>query len=318
MTVVIDSIERALEYITKIDAELAFDEDIEFSDELADIRIKITGEKYHGTVPGELARGLWEYQEALYKAAAFGLTGIEDIRKLSTLQRQELELVFQVIDGSTDLVAPITAFTKALGEGFKSMDSRNKAIVLVCIAVLLAAGFVGWKALESSATTKQEEIKAGVQIRLEEEKTKQFAAFSRITGANATIQKFDKAVEEGTRSILRAASDAQEVKVGRVTFNRSDIQEVNQRATRTASTASIVEGMFRVFGTESKLNDSTRYTLSGEDGIDFPVIINHSELSPDDLDKIWNAAKSRTSIGLEVSITKNKGLIKTAQVVSVL
>lgn len=316
----IDSVERALSYMGEIidsTDDQTFDDEIWFEGELEYIQIVITGEKYHGTIPGELARGIWEYQEAVYKAAAFVLTGSDDNRKLTTVQRESLELVFLVEEGSTDLKASIAKFAEALGEGFKTMDSKRKMIILLAIAVLLAGGVMGWKALETSASVKKAEIQATLQVGTEAEKTKQFEIIARAAGRFPEVQKFDKAADEGTKAIIRSASDASNIKVGRANFTKIDIQEVNQRAPKTASEASIVDGVFRVFGTESKHADSTRYVLSGTDGIEFPVIVNHSELSADDLDKIWTAAKARLPIRLEVSVTKNKGLIKAAQVISV-
>jgi hypothetical protein len=323
----IGSVEDALDALAEIQNTENFNEEIELIGDLEFIQIHVNGDKYHGTVPGEFARGLWEYQEAFYKAAAFALTGADDIRKLTTAQRETLEFVFTVSNGSSALTAPIKDFVKTLGDGFTAMDNKTKAIVLVALAILLCGGVLGWKALENSAAAKADEVKASMQAKTQDvnaatqlnsdqERTKQFELIARIANQNKVVQKFSKASEDGTRAVIRSASDANEVRIGRVIYRRIDIEEVNQRAPKTASQATIVDAIYFVFGTESKLFDSTKYTLNGPDG-EFPVNVDHSELTADELNKLWDAAKTRTPIRLEVAITKNKGQIKAAQVITV-
>jgi len=80
MTVALKSVEEALDYIAKLQHGQADDFAVMFDGELKALHINVDGPKYHSSVPAELARGLWEYQEALYRAAAFAITGTDDIR----------------------------------------------------------------------------------------------------------------------------------------------------------------------------------------------------------------------------------------------
>lgn len=316
MPIQLNTVEDALAQLVAIAALDHFDEEISFGGELGSITFSITGRQYHGSIPGELARGLWEYQEELYRAAAFALSGSNDIRKLSQAVRDTLELVFEVREGSTDILAKLDTFIKALGEGFITMESKHKATVLICLAIILGGGVLGYKALDDSATLKQEEVKASLQVQLEQEKTRQFQLFSGLAASDKVVSRFDKASEDGTRSVIRSASDAESIKVGRIEFDRSDIEEVNQRAARTASDAVVLDEDFRVLAAEAKLADSTKYMLASTLG-EFSVIVHHSEFSPAELDKLWAAAKGRANIRLEVSVTKNRDTIKAAQIVSV-
>lgn len=69
-----------------------------------------------------------------------------------------------------------------------------------------------------------------------------------------------------------------------------------------------------VFSAETRHGSSTKYTLSRASGEEFPITVNHDDYTADDLNKLWNAAKNRTKIKLEVNLTLHKGAVKAAQI----
>lgn len=84
------------------------------------------------------------------------------------------------------------------------------------------------------------------------------------------------------------------------------------------STAEIVREDFRVFGTYAKDVGTTKYTLARKDGSEFTVVVSHDDHKPEDLEKIWAAARDRKPIALEVNLTIQRGAIRAAQIVRVL
>lgn len=316
---ILNSVEDALRALSDIEDGQTNDyEEIVFSGELSAIKIVVEGPRYKGTVPAELARGLWEFQGAIYRATAFALTGVEDIKKLNADQRRELELVFKVVEGSSDFQALLGDFVKSLGEGFKTLDPKLRARLLICFALLFAGGLVSWKILGESAETKRAEIAAATSIQMEQEKTRQFSLFAEVASKEPRVQSFVKAAEEGTTAIVKAVPDATSLKVGRVEFNRDEIKEVNQRSERVSSVSNAVSDDFMVYSSESKLNHATKFVLAGSDGTEFPVTALHSDFTADEIEKLWAAARQRTKVRLEVSITTNRGTVKAAQIIQFL
>lgn len=317
MSVTLSTLEDALSYLAEYENTQETAPPVVFEGELAQLEIDVEGERYHSSIPAELARGLWEYQEAIYKAVAYTLYGVEDIRRLTMAQREEFELVFEVSKGSTELIAKLKGFIDKLGEGFLTMESKHKAYVLVAITVALATGYTATTIVESQSKVKLDEIKASTQIALDLEKTRQFDVLAKAVNQGAALA-FKKASEEGAKAIVGSTPDAKEVKIGRTRINRSDIEEFNQRAVKEKSRAEIVQEDFRVFGTFAKDASATRYILARKDSTEFPVVVSHDDLSSTDIEKIWAAARDRKPISLEVNLTIQRGSIKAAQIVKVL
>lgn len=302
--------------------------DVNFAGELAVFTANIEGKNYNSTVPAELARGLWEFQVELYRAVAFALYGIDDIRKLTTEQRAAFQLVFEVSQGSTDLMAPLKAFFEKLGDGFGTMDSKHKTITLVALALVLATAWGATHIIDTQTEAKKEEIKAKTEIARietsarseidkEREKTAQFELFNHATQQDAVIARFTKATEEGTKAIIKAASDATKIRVGQVVFSRADIQEVNQRAAKERAEAKILDDEFSIVRVEFR-EDSTRIWLASKSNQEFPVTLIEEDFDANSLQKIWAAAQNRRMIKLIVNATVIRSQIRSAQIVKVI
>lgn len=316
MTVVLSTVEEGLAFLVEY-SHLEEVPDVVFDGELSQIRIDISGPRYHATIPGELARGLWQFQEAIYKAVADALHGREDIRQLAA-RRSDFELVFEVGDQSTDFIAKLKDFFAKLGEGFVTMDSKHKTVVLVAIAVLLAGGLGATSVVESQASVKKEEIKAGLAIGQEQEKTKQFEVLAEVARHHEAVAPFAKAAEEGARAIVRSVPDAKSVTLGRAKLNEGDIAEVNARAGKEKASAEIVTEEFRIIGVIAKDASSTKYILlRSKDAAEFAVTVNHDDYEAAVLDKIWAAARQRKPVTLEINLTLIRNTIRAAQIVKV-
>jgi len=306
----ISTLDEALAFLASPD----YDATIELTGALVQLHIEVDGARYHSTMPGELARGIWDLQEALYKAAAFALTGSDDIRRLSAPQRQQLELVFVVKDGSTDLLASLQGFFTALGEGFKTMDDRTKAKTLIAIAAIVTGYLWGDSLLEGYFTQQGRLLDAQTRQALDEGENERLKIVRDMIAEQRTVARFDEAMDAGARAIARGAQDASSLRIGPQQIDSAQIQYVNQRAARVPSTSVTVTESFAVFQADTHSHESTRYMLGRPDGSEFAVTVIHEAFSADDLEKLWTAARQRQRIELEVTITTNKdGVVRNAQ-----
>jgi hypothetical protein len=326
---VIDTIDQAIAYLSGDRKE---DGLARLTGGLLSFHAHIEGENYHASVPAGLARGLWELQEELYRAVAFALYGDESYKRLTEEQKEKFELVFQVSEGSVDLLAPLETFFKELGEGFKTMDSSHKMKTLVAIALVMAVAWGGVTVQQSLADSKLKvaEIEADSQDKqgvrdmvLQQQKahTEQLAAVAdavRTAAASSpAVGRFAKATENGTRAIIKGASDADRIVIGKAEFSREAILEVNQRAAKEAAQASIVKGEYRVVRGDARDGGVTRFWLVGDDNVEFSGIIIDEDFDAKGLNQLWEALRGRTKVTLEINMTLVRGQIKQASILRV-
>jgi hypothetical protein len=324
----LNTIDDALTFLAlHIDSAIGLD-DIEFGGELTQFHAVIEGPNYHHTIPAGLARGLWEYQEALYRAVAFVLYGDNSFRRLTEEQKAQFELIFAVTEGSSDLVASLKEFFSKLGEGFQNMDSKHKMITMVAVVVIVAGA---WGAAHISdsmsdvkkhettaeAETKSKQIAAETVATQEAAKTAQFQLISDITRRSEIANKFVKATEEGTRAIIKGASDATHISVGRNHFNRDDIVEVNQRAAKERAEARVLIDEFNVVRAETRAGGITRFWFVSQDGTEFSSVIIDEDFDSKGLNRIWDAVRQRSQLKLEVNVTFVRGQIKNSAILRV-
>lgn len=323
---VLNSVSDALNFLADPKSAEVGADAIQIGGELAQFEAWFEGKNYHATIPTSLARGLWEFQEELYRAAAFALYGEDDIRRLTEEQKAAFELIFEVKEGSSDLLASLGDFFTKLGEGFTTMDSKHKGPTLVAIVLIVAMAWGGTHVVDSWEDTKQKEIAATTTVKekevaataaasLETARTAQFQLISDITRQSQAAKRFEKATEEGTRAIIKSASDADRIRVGKVSFDKAEIQEVTQRAARERSEAKILVDDFFVVRIEFRDATSTKIWVASKNYDEFPVTIVRGDVTDEEIEKVIAAGKARESLKLEINATMIRSQIRGAQIV---
>ena len=326
MAIVLSTVEEAISAINQLERTPALPgASVAFAGELAGFTTIIEGANYHGTVPAALARGLWEFQEELYRAVAFALYGEDNIRRLTDEQKLQFELVFKVTEGSSDLFASIQEFLAKLADSIQTMDSTHKMRTIISIAIILATVYgavhiadtvtdASKHEVTTQASIKEKEI-ALAQINAQEQaKTAQFQLISDITKQSQTVARFGKATEEGAKAIIKGASDATRIRVGKNNFNRDDIVEVNQRATKEKAEARMIVDEFNVIRAETRDGGVTRFWLRNSAGDEFTSVIIDDDFDAEGLNRLWKAFRGRTKVQVELNATYVRGQVKNSSI----
>lgn len=317
----INSFEEALAYLQ---GNVRDDVPVKLGGELAVFGASITGKNYHGTVPAGLARALWELQEELYRAVAFALYGGENYKRLTEEQKAQFELVFEVKEGSSELLASLEGFFVELGKGFKDMDSGHKMKTLVAIAALLTAswGYQSYadqqvKVAEIAAEAKEKEGMQAIVVGQQEAGAAQLRLLTEVVRADEVATRFSKAAENGARAVIKGASDADLIRINRATYNRDAIVEVNQRAAKEQAKAQIVTDVYRVVRGDARDGGVTRFWLLHQDGTEFSGIVVDEDFDAKGLNQLWEAFRGRGTLKLELNLTSVRGQIRNAAILRV-
>jgi hypothetical protein len=321
----IDSAEEAIELIQQLEAglEMSFPDRIEFKGDLGKLIINIQGEKYHSTVPGNFARGIWEFQQEVYRAVAIAINGNGDLRKLPKDVLEQYNLVFKVSEGSSHLEAGTSGFFTSLGKGLSDMSDGKKLAAIIGIALIFSmgapvatigtayvSGHFNSKGVESSAGVEKARIEAD-QAK-EEERTKQIQS---LVSTIPVVKEFSEAVASGTKQVIKSVPDATAAHIAGESFDRQDIIDINSRASREARDSIDLVQEFKIIGFKRpEGSDIGRYTLASRSG-EISAILDMSTDGPfseEQIQHFWKAGLSQSPILLTVEAKTVDGQIKQA------
>lgn len=310
----VNGTDEALSLIERLQAgeEITFPDRIELQGDLGKLVICVEGGNYHSSVPGNFARGIWEFQQELYRAVAATTQGVTDLRKLPKEAYEQYNLVFEVSDGCSNLEAPTSSFFTALGKGLSDMDDRNKLIAILGVAAIIALGYAGGDIGASWISAGVQATSLEADVEKEKERTKQIEI---LTRTNATVRTFDEAVRVGTKSVIKSVPDATEATVAGATFDRQAILDINSRASREARDSMELTQEFKIIGFKRpEGSDIGRYTLASKSG-EISAILDMSEDGPftqEQIQHFWNAGLTQHPITLSVEARLVGGAIKQA------
>lgn len=303
----ISNIEEALYYVNAlINNEIEPDLDINFTGELEHISIKITGNDFHHSITGELARGIASFQDEIYKAAKFAIYGREGRIQLPPELKNHFEFNFTVNEGSSELDTPTNTIATGLSSGISHMDSKHLSVTIILSILFLATAYTA-TSIYASYSKQQEETAS---------QTNQTAQISKVVDGfvdlaktlqsapeetKKVVNRVREAATEGKSQLLRSVPNAEKVSINGVSFDQRFISELRARAPRSQAESVDVFDTFKVYADTNI--DPIRLTLSGsvipgEFYADFPDDID-SETSA----RLWSTIQTKGELEMHVRIT---------------
>lgn len=294
-----------------------------FDGELRTLRIELEGPLFHGALTGEVARGLAELQDEIYRATAFALTGTGDGRqgRLSNVQREAVELSIEVDEGCTLISVDLGKLSEGLVKTLAAMDPTHLTILVAASVALLAAGWVGrkwvaehYKARSGESAGDQETARLKVVAQSNVDIADRIAS---IIQSNPKVARFAAASESGLTEIATRATSATSMTAGRVELDQDDLATLRRRAPRSTSESINEVGNFRILSADGKTNPF-KLTISGDViAGEFAAEFDESEFSMDQADAVWTAFRNRTTVILEVKAVQLREKIKGAVITGV-
>jgi len=174
------------------------------------ISLKFEGERYAASLSTGLMRQVSEIQGAIYRC--YCRTAYQkDARSLKESDRDDLELVFEVREGSTELKADATGLLDRLGDAIKKPStSKNAAITIVALALIIC----GSALLSNKAATE-----SAVEVKRLELLAKAIERASDLKDAPPEFQMI-------YRDIVAAAADADHITLGSKRISSAEITSI--------------------------------------------------------------------------------------------
>ncbi|TNG94036.1 hypothetical protein FHQ28_05400 [Pasteurellaceae bacterium USgator11] len=204
------------------------------------IKIKIKGnpKRYNGTITYSICRGLCEFQNELWKTYAEIKSGTSDIRKLTQTEKDALEIVFEVNEGCTEIIAKATDFITALKglvkEATNGMNGQQKAATVIATAIVLSLGGGWWVYSDNQKEIELANIDLQKQAAVFDT-IKNIAEQSNNTCFQNAIHSIETHAQKGYGEIIRSVSDADEIIISTVQ-NENKITLPKQEMTKIVET----------------------------------------------------------------------------------
>jgi hypothetical protein len=266
----------------KVDSD---DVELDFGDaKWAKVHLNYRGEIFHQTVTASMMRGLVEYQAAFYRTAALLIKDDARTNRLTDQEKDDLELVFKVEEGSSELNADAAEQLKGvLGKCVDKMSGKQVLTAVLVVALLFfgspqVANYLNndiektrietafkEETARIEAETKRQEIASTerrdtlqlIQELMEENKRKTDLLEQAYRESEAARQ-IGELNREAVEEILRNSSKADEVTIQGITLQQSLIREIT-RSQRSSSKDLVIKDDFLVVGVVSE--DDTSFVV---------------------------------------------------------
>ncbi len=259
----------------KIDAD---DVELDFGDaKWAKVHLNYKGEIFHQTVTASMMRGMVEYQAAFYRTAALLIKDDARTNRLTDQEKDDLELVFKVEEGSSELNAEAAEQLKGvLGKCVDKMSDKQVLTAVIVVALLFfgspqVANYLNndvektrietafkEETARIEAETKRQEI-ASTERRdtlqvikdLVQENKRKTDLLEQAYKESEAAKRVGELNREAVDEILRNSSKAEEVTIQGVTLQQNLIREIT-RSQRSSSKDVVIKDQFLVVGVVSE------------------------------------------------------------------
>lgn len=288
-----------------------------FDGQLKTLTIEIEGPTFKGELTGEVARGLAEFQDEIYRSIRYALSEHEgrDVR-LTSQQKDAVELKIEVKKGCTLVNIDLGNLGNGIVGVLNNMTAAEVTTLTVSVVTILAFGWVGGKYVvehfksktaiaEDAGEVKRLEAAVDANVKIVEKLTE-------VIGRDKRVERFAEAAATGMREIASNATGATSVKIGQVELDEDELMAMRRRAPRSKSEQIKETGDFRILHVDGTTSPF-KLTISGAviDG-EFTVEFDESDFDKTQTDAVWNAVRTRSTVELSVTAVQIKGKTKGA------
>jgi hypothetical protein len=174
------------------------------------VALKFQGERYSASIPSGLMRQISEIQTVINRCYGRSVYN-GDARSIKHVERGELELVYEVREGSTEIKADATGLLNRLGDAMAKPSTQKWASATLIVLALVITGGVVISNLSSDK--KETEIK---RLQLLER------AIEKAPELKDATPEFQRVY----RDIVSSASDADRIEVGSKSISVKEIAKI--------------------------------------------------------------------------------------------
>lgn len=272
--------------------------------------MKVNGRDWYGTVPTRVMAPLLDVQRDLHRVYATVCYGAPNLRKLRDEDRDLLEIVVKIKEGSSDYKAPLWEQLTELGKkAIEKMDSRDVVIAVVGIAVVVGAVEIN----KAWVAERQEATHADKTVQLSKEETERLKVFASAVKQQPILAEAQADYEATQNRLLKAIKPGDKINAKGVELRSDQAMQLTQEE-RARSEDVRLTGAFRVLANDASKGAGFRIKVARlSDGLTFTAEVP-LELDSNQKRLIQKAewSKGATLVNLDITASMLRGGISNA------
>lgn len=235
-----------------------------------DFSIVLSGKDWHGTVPSRVMGPLMEVQKDLHRQYAAVVYGSDNLRRLKDEDRDKLEIVVKVKEGSSDYSAPLADQLNSLAEqAIAKMTSKDLMITILGLALTWG----GVEISKSLIASKQTQAQADVTVKLSQQETERLKVFADAVRQAPVLNNAQQDLAESQNRLLKSLKPGDKAALPGVKLDSGEAKEITTPE-RARSEYQMLKGAFRVLVVDASKGNDFRVKLARiEDGLTFTATV---------------------------------------------
>lgn len=307
----------AITLITALIAkEIGDDVEIEFAS-WPTIKLDLKGDDYDSSINPSLMEGLIKVQQGVNRSYAKIVHSQPDARHLKDEEKQQLEFMAKVSQGSSKIEVDLSGFAQKLIRDLVGRTTPlNAALYSVVGAALWASTTMAKSYIAEQAEKSESADAAPDQLGLSPEEAENRKILQRAIQRRPDLQQIREDAKEANVALLRGCAGATTVLFNGIKLKQEQTRAI-LRSTRAESVEQQINGNYRILGVDTSKPDEIRIKVRYlENEREFFAKFRDDSLNREHVAALQKAEWSKTQVYLSVNARVVRGEVTTATIVS--
>lgn len=273
------------------------------------LQVRMVGQQFNSSITAPIMKAFLELQTSLYRSFATVKYGIPNPAKLSKDEKQMLELIVKVEEGSSKYKIDLQQlFENTCKNLVDKMEPKHILIAVLSIAVLYFGDSAYKNYLDNRKEIRQLEIKDDEQKAtlnhlkfVSQEETKRATIIAKLAVQNSHVQTIVALSEDAKAEFLKRGSTASVIEYQGIELTGDIAEELGKNA-RKPSIDIRLDGLYRVLNVDS--SDPTEFKVKVRNvgnGEEFTAIVQDNTLERAHIQAIQNGEWERKLVNMTIN-----------------
>ncbi|BBP76492.1 hypothetical protein PHLH7_25960 [Pseudomonas sp. Ost2] len=289
------------------------------------LEVRLVGEKFDATITPPVMKSFLELQNLVYKSYAIAQYDTDDTRKLSSAEREELEILIKVEEGSSifeiDFQGVLEKFAQKAAE---TMSPELIAITVIGLGVLWVGkasygAYLDYRKEVRLGEAKTEEQRNILETMKESsrEETKRMELMTKLMVREPKLEEVSRQAYDSKTEMLKGFAKADTATMSGITTTGEEAQELVVNARRRAVEQRL-DGFYRVLRVDSSDPEAFKVKIRRHRaGTEFEALVEDITLNAEQKEILQYAEWERTIVYLSINAKILDESIKSAVVIGV-